>query len=406
MSLLVQDGVVTGTNSVNALPPAGVSVLEGAGMIAAPAFVEPHYHMDKAFAEGAALPGGSLVEQLAASGRAAAAATTASITERAVRIGRLLASRGTAAVRTFADVDPYVGIRAVEALQAAKRQLAGLIDVQVVAFAQHGFFADPAVPALFDRALAMGIDGIGGHPQLEKTIEDGRRQIDRLCGLAMDHGLPVDFHVDETDDPASNWLEPVVRGARAAGLEGKLSLAHCNSLAWKPPSEQARLIDLVAQSRASVVVSPTSGLLFRGQGQPDPRRGIAPVAALLKAGVRVCVGQEIFRSLFSQHLRFPDPLMSGQLLAYVAKLAGTAELRRVFAMLTEESAASLGLARHGPETGARADLVLLECACVEDSLTMPPGTRVLVKGGKLVARSKYLAEVIDPATRAFDPAPR
>lgn len=405
MNLLVRDGLVASTSVPNAMPPEGVSVLNGAGMIVAPAFVEPHYHMDKAFAEGTALPGGSLGEQLSAAGQAAAASSTDAITDRAIRVGRVLASRGVAAVRTFADVDKYVGIRSIEALLEAKLRLSGLIDIQVVAFTQHGLFTDPAVPALLDRALAMGVDGVGGHPQLEATIEDGHRQIERLCGLAREHGLPVDFHVDETDDPASSWLEPVVRGALAAGLAGRLSLAHCNSLAWKPATEQARLIDLLVLARANVVVSPTSGLLFRGQGVPNPPRGIAPVDALLKAGVRVCIGQEIYRSLFSQHLRFPDPLMSGQLLAYVSKMANKSQLRRVFTILTEQAAISLGLGHHGPEPGARADLVLLDSSSVEDSLTLPPGTRVLIKDGKVVARSEFRAQVLDPATQVLGQAP-
>jgi hypothetical protein len=55
--------------------------------------------------------------------------------------------------------------------------------------------------------------------------------------------------------------------------------------------------------------------------------------------------------VFSRHLRFPDPLMTGQLLAYVTKMPDEESLRRVFMMLTEDAGVSLGLDRHGPFPG-------------------------------------------------------
>ncbi|MEQ8968290.1 MAG: amidohydrolase family protein [Azospirillaceae bacterium] len=372
--------------------------LDAAGALAAPPFAEPHYHLDKAFAEAEPLPGGTLAEQLAAIGRAAADTPEATFTERAVRAAGLMVASGVTTIRTFADIDPHVGLRVFRALQEAKRRLSGLVDLQVIAFPQHGLFTEPGIAGNVERAVAEGADGVGGHPQLERDATDGHRQIERVCTLAREAGVPVDFHVDETDDPASAWLAPVVEGALAAGLAGRMSLAHCNSLAWKPHAERASLIALLAQAGATVVVSPTSGLLFRGHGADDPTRGIAPVRALLDGGVRVACGQEIYRSLFSRNLRYPDPLMSGQLLAYMTRMADDAGLERVFAMLTADAPASLGLAPRHLVPGEPADLVLLDGACVQDVLTRPPPARTVIKAGRVIARSRFAAEIAEPGT--------
>ena len=50
----------------------------------------------------------------------------------------------------------------------------GIVDIQVVAFAQDGLVREPGAKRLMAEAMALGADVVGGIPWIEFTDEDAR----------------------------------------------------------------------------------------------------------------------------------------------------------------------------------------------------------------------------------------
>ncbi len=112
-------------------------------------------------------------------------------------------AKGLLAIRSHVDIcDPR--LLAVEALLEVKRRVAPYLDLQLVAFPQDGVLRDPQGMDKLKRALAMGVDVVGGIPHFERTYEQGALSVKLLCELAAEQGKLVDMHCDESDDPLSD----------------------------------------------------------------------------------------------------------------------------------------------------------------------------------------------------------
>ena len=380
-------------------------VLDLEGYVVSPGFVEPHFHLDKCLAAEIALPGGTLGEQLEAFCEAKSRLSAETVAERACRMGRILASRGVVLVRSFADIDQYAELRILEGLKEAKRRLEGLIDVQIVAFPQMGIFTHDNTRRLLEDALEMGVDAVGGHSELESGEADTLRQIDLVFELARAFDIDADFHVDESDSRSSRWLETCARKALEHGFRGRTNLGHGCAIAHQGPEYRRSVYGILKEADATVVSSPTSGLLFRGHGEANPPRGITMVKEMLDYGINMACAQEAYRSVFSRHLRFPDPLFTGQLMAYTAKLSDEEGLETVFRMLTGNGAKALGTPDYGLAEGCRADLVFLKASSIFEALTLLSPERITLKRGRVVARSHFSGSVWDPARETFTDPP-
>ena len=400
VDVAIADGLIRRISEGNgAFEPAEVLDLEG--YVVSPGFVEPHFHLDKCLAAEVALPDGTLAEQLDAFCKAKSHLTAEVVAERAYRMGRILASRGVILVRSFADIDQYADLRILEGLKEAKRRLEGLIDVQLVAFPQMGIFTHGNTRGLLEKALEMGVDAIGGHSELETGKADTLRQIDLVFQLARAFNIDADFHVDESDSRTSRWLEMCARKAIEYGYQGRTNLGHGCSIAHQGPEYRRSVYEILKEADATVVSSPTSGLLFRGHGEANPPRGITMVKEMLDFGINVACAQEAYQSVFSRHLRFPDPLFTGQLMAYTAKLSDEKGLSAVFRMLTGNPAKALRIPDYGLTEGCRADLVFLKASSIFEALTLLSPERMTVKRGRVVARSHFSGSTWDPALETF-----
>ena len=400
VDVTIADGLIRRISEGNgAFEPAEVLDLEG--YVVSPGFVEPHFHLDKCLAAEVALPDGTLAEQLDAFCKAKSHLTAEVVAERAYRMGRILASRGMILVRSFADIDQYADLRILEGLKEAKRRLEGLIDVQLVAFPQMGIFTHGNTRGLLEKALEMGVDAIGGHSELETGKADTLRQIDLVFQLARAFDIDADFHVDESDSRTSRWLEMCARKAIEYGYQGRTNLGHGCSIAHQGPEYRRSVYEILKEADATVVSSPTSGLLFRGHGEANPPRGITMVKEMLDFGINVACAQEAYQSVFSRHLRFPDPLFTGQLMAYTARLSDEKGLSAVFRMLTGNAAKALRIPDYGLTEGCRADLVFLKASSIFEALTLLSPERITVKRGRVVARSHFSGSTWDPALETF-----
>ncbi|MFE7514165.1 cytosine deaminase, partial [Streptomyces sp. NPDC057540] len=145
--LVVVDGRISGGPA-----PHGAKVVDGGGRIALPSLVDAHIHPDKT------TWGGSWVSRRPASAIADYVAQDVElfraqrrpVAERAYGLMSHAVARGTRGMRAHADVAPAYGLAGVEGLAEARERLRHALDVQIVAFPQHGVIRTPGTAALLE----------------------------------------------------------------------------------------------------------------------------------------------------------------------------------------------------------------------------------------------------------------
>jgi cytosine/creatinine deaminase len=160
-------------------------VIDAAGHLVSPPFVDIHFHMDATLSLG--LPrlnvSGTLLEGIALWGELKPLLTYEALVERALRYCDLAVAQGLLAVRTHVDICDD-RLLAVDALLDVKKQVAPYLDLELVAFPQDGYFRSPTAAQNLARALDKGVSIVGGIPHFERTMADGAASVKALCEIA------------------------------------------------------------------------------------------------------------------------------------------------------------------------------------------------------------------------------
>ncbi len=339
--------------------------------LALPAFADLHVHADRAYA-GGPRPPRSLTDAVELVTEVKRASTEEAVRERALRLLRRALAHGTLRVRTHVDVDELVEERALRGVLAARAELAGRLDVEIVAFGTK--LCDPADDDGRRRlvsAVEAGADLLGAVPAFHA---DPEASIAAVLALARELGVRADLHVDETTDPSALGLERVADETLALGLEGRVSASHCCSLASVPEAAARRTIEKVAAAGITVIAQPALNLYLQDRGDRTPReRGMTLVRELLDAGVEVRFGSDNVCDVFYPY-GDADPLES----AFLAALT---------AHVDDEDVLLAGICdgRTRIEAGDPADLVLVDAGSVREALARRPGARTVVRAGEELA---------------------
>src|SRR2546430_4256670 len=210
------------------LDPTGYDALDVTDKLVLSGFVESYIHPDKAFiadrTDGLSA-GGPTAQTLVAELKKAF--TVGDIYRRARRVMELAVRHGCTTMRAHVEVDAYVELRGVEALRRLQVELAGVLDLRLIAFAQEGIFRDGVTQDLLREALKTGLEVLGGCPYMD---EDERRHIDWFFDLAEASGVPLDFHADSSDDPSRLTCDYIAEQTIARGLQGRVTLGHLSTL--------------------------------------------------------------------------------------------------------------------------------------------------------------------------------
>jgi cytosine/creatinine deaminase len=357
--------------------------VDAAGRLALPPFVDPHFHLDSVLA---AVPNhsGTLREGIDNWREyKRTRLTIEDVEERAGRYCERAAAMGIQAIRSHVDVCDS-GLRGVRALVRVRERVRDRIDVQLVAFPQDGYFHDAGVPRQLEQALDLGVDVIGGIPHHERTAELGRDSITRLLELAARRGLPVDMHCDESDDAASRQVEHLAAETIRLGLQGRVTASHVTSMAMMDPYYVSRkLIPLMAEARLAVIANPLINIHLGGRFHHPSPRGMAPIRALLAAGIRVACGQDCNEDPWYP-LGNADMIEVAKMAAHVGHMMGTKDLAAMLETVTTHAAAILGLERYGVAPGCRASLLLLDAATPLEALRTSPRRSLVVRDGRVL----------------------
>ena len=256
-----------------ALAAAAVQEIDAAGQLVSPPFVDAHFHMDSTLSYG--LPrinqGGTLLEGIALWGELKPQLTQEALVERALAYCDWAVAKGLLAIRSHVDVcDPR--LLAVEALLHVKQRVKPWLDLQLVAFPQDGVLRAPGAMDKLKRALDMGVEVVGGIPHFERTMADGAESVRLLCELAVERGLRVDMHCDETDDPLSRHVETLSFHAQRLGLQGRVTGSHLTSMHSMDNYYVSKLIPLMKEAGVAAIANPLINITLQGRHDSYPKR--------------------------------------------------------------------------------------------------------------------------------------
>ena len=383
----VRDGLIVAVEP--ALEAEAGQEIDATDRLVTPPFVDAHFHMDATLTRG--LPrtnrSGTLFEGIQLWGELKPLLTPEAIVERAMTYCDMAIAQGIQAIRSHVDVcdERLVG---VEALLEVKRRVAQYIDLQLIAFPQQGYYRYPNAQKLFQRALDMGVEVVGGIPHFERTMADGTASVTELLEIAAERGLLVDMHCDETDDPMSRHIEMLSRETLRLGLQGRVAASHLTSMHVMDNYFVSKLIPLIAESEIDVIPNPLTNIAVWGDndGSYPKWRGITRVPELNQAGITLAFGQDCVMDPWYAY-GSADMLEVAHMGSHVTAMFGEDEVRACFDAITVNPARIMHLDGYGLEPGRHADMVVLQAADPLEAIRLRATRLAVIRRGEVVART-------------------
>ncbi len=369
---------------IRSVSPAGhaASALPGIdcrGSLLWPAFVDMHTHLDKGHTvPRAPNPDGTWKAALATVATDRAARWTSDDVERRAEFGLACAyAHGTRAMRTHIDTVRPQGAISWPVLARLRQRWSSRVALQLAALVSIDVLSGPEGQGIADLVASHG--GLLGcsvarHPEIDPAL-------DRVFDLARDRGLDLDFHADETDDPAARSLGAIAAATLRHGYEGRVTCGHVCSLALQP--DAAATIALVARAGVAIVSLPMCNLYLQDR-VPDrtPRwRGITLLHELASAGVRVCLASDNTRDPFHAYGDgdmlevFREGVRIGQL-----DHSGF-DWRTVVVTMP---AAVMGIAPGRIAAAQPAEMILFRARTSNELLARSQSDRLVIRGGRAI----------------------
>lgn len=354
------------------------------GRLLIPGLVDAHFHLDKALIyDRAPAQEGTFAEAMRETLALKQAFTVEDMQARARRVLERAIAHGITALRSHVEVDPTLGLRALEALTPLRDAYAWGITLQLAVFAQEGITNLPGEVDLLLQALQQGGDVIGSAPYVDP---DPQRNVQIIFDLAQEFDCDVDFHLDFLDDDEPLLLPFVIEETLRRGWQGRVCVGHMTKLAALEPAALDALAPKLVEAGISVLALPASDLYIMSRKDThNVRRGVAPIHRLGDLGVNVGVAVNNTQNLFTP-FGDGDVLKVCWLLAEVLQLGSDAQQAQCLAMGTTQAARSIGLV-HGITEGNPADLVLLGVKTVPEAIALLPAERLVFKHGTPVANT-------------------
>ncbi|HSV85902.1 MAG TPA: amidohydrolase family protein, partial [Levilinea sp.] len=364
------------------------TVIDAGGGLVTESFVNPHLHLCKVYSldlmDDEALKAyhgegmGKAMTAIKLAARVKEHLTCESMLKNIRRAVAEAALYGCTHMRAFADVDSKVGLEGVRALLLGKEEFKGIVDLQVVAFAQDGIVREPTAAELMRSAIRMGADVVGGIPWIELTEADMEAHIRFIFDLAEEFERPVSMLVDDAGDPGLRTLERMAVETIRRNRQGR-SLAHharAMSLYHRPYLE--KVIALMKKAQMGLVSDPHTGPLH------------ARVKELLGEGVLVCLGQDDISDAYYPFGR-NNMLEVGFINAHMLWMTTRQDIEVLYDMITTRAAQAIGLEQFKLAVGSPANLVVLDAPNVLEAFRYHAAPRWVISHGKIVDTQKMAA---------------
>ncbi len=293
------------------------------------------------------------------------------IIENVRRALALSALHGGTHVRGFADVDSKAQLEGVKALLRAREEFRGIVDLQVVAFAQDGLVREPGALELMRQAMELGADVVGGIPWIEYTEGDIRQHIKQVFDLAEEFDSDVSMLVDDAGDPGLRSLEVMALETVERGWQGRALAHHARAMQLYPKPYFQKVAALLQRAQMGVVSDPHTGPLH------------ARIRDLREEGVLVSLGQDDISDAYYPYGR-NNMLEVAFLVSHLLWMTTRAEMEVLYDMITTQAGKCIGLADFRLSPGSPANLVVLRAADTLEALRDHGRPAHVISHGNLV----------------------
>lgn len=382
-------------------------VIDAAGHLVSPPFVDIHFHMDATLSLG--LPrlnlSGTLLEGIALWGELKPHLTYEALVARALKYCDLAVAQGLLAVRSHVDICDD-RLLAVDALLDVKKQVAPYLDLELVAFPQDGYLRSPTSVDNLARALDKGVSVVGGIPHFERTMQDGAASVTALCEIAAKRGLRVDMHCDESDDPLSRHIETLTYETQRLGLHGRVAGSHLTSMHSMDNYYVSKLLPLMAEAGVAAIANPLINIVLQGRHDSYPkRRGQTRVPEMRPYGINVAFGQDCCMDPWYS-LGSADMLEVAHMGLHVGQMTSRDAMQFCFDAVTTNPAKIMGLAGYGLDVGCNGDLVLLQARDPIEAIRLKATRLAVIRRGKVIAETpaRIGRLALDGRPSSVDPA--
>jgi cytosine/creatinine deaminase len=362
-----------------------VPVIDMGGAMVFPCFIDMHTHLDKGHIwPRASNPDGSFMGALTTVGADREANwTAADVAARMDFALRCAYAHGTRAIRTHIDSIPPQDAISWPVFADMRAKWAGRIDLQAAALAGvdrvelTGNYARTADIV----AEHGGVLGLVTYP-----VPDLRERLRAFFKLAMDRGLEVDFHADETGDASVATLRVIAETVLELGYARPVTVGHCCSLAVQAEAEAFTTLDIVAKAGLNIVSLPMCNMYLQDrQAARTPRwRGITLVHEMKARGINVSFASDNTRDPFYAYgdLDMLEVMREGTRIAHLDH----SDPDWTHAFLTNPARAC-SFAAPSLAAGAPADLIITRARNWTELFARPQSDRIVLRGGRAIDRT-------------------
>jgi cytosine deaminase len=384
----VEGGRIVAVEPSPGSPRPATTTVDGSGRFLLPGLVDSHIHLEKAFLlDRMPREAETLGEAIALTAGLKPGFTREDIRARSIRVIERAVVHGVSHLRCQVEVDDVLGLLAMTTVLELKEEYAARISLEVVVFPQEGIFTQERGAELMREALLLGADVVGGIPYNDR---DAGEHLDFVFSLAEEHGSPLDFHIDLSDDPQQLDILEVIERTERLSMQGRVAVGHLTSLGSVPRDRAREIARSLARAGISVMALPATDVYLNGRADEErPRRGMTPVRLLLDEGVNVVFATNNIQNAFTPFGR-GNILDIARLLAEVCQFGTGADATTVVEMMTTRAARAMGLRDYGLEVGSQADFALFGGTTAREVFLEASHPDAVYKKGLLVAEDGVL----------------
>ncbi|ALI33906.1 cytosine deaminase [Weissella cibaria] len=365
-------------------------VIDAAGKLMVPPFVDPHVHLDSTMTAGDPEwnETGTLFDGIRIWSDRKETLSHEDVKQRAIQALRIQAAHGLQFVRSHVDVtDP--NLTALKALLEVREEVKPWMTLQLVAFPQEGILSFPGGKELMIKAAEMGVDAIGAIPHFEFTREYSVESLHFAFEVAQKYGLLVDAHTDEIDDPASRGLETMATLALETGLKEKVTASHTTAMGSYNDAYVYKLMRLLKMADINFVSNPLINMYLGGRFDTYPkRRGLTRVKELDAEGINVAFGEDDIKDPWY-------PMGNGNMMdvlhmgLHATQIMGYTEIMNSYRFITKNGARTMQVQdSYGIEVGKPANFLIFNAKNWYDALNERAELLYSVHNGNVLVETK------------------
>jgi len=289
--------------------------------------------------------------------------------ERAKKLLDLVLSSGSTHIRTHCNVDPFIGLKNLEAVLSAVETYKDKVSVEIVAFPQHGLLRSKSVTYVRE-ALRMGASLVGGVDPA--TVDDNiEKSLHMVMELAVEANANVDLHIHDPGHLGIFTFKRLAALTEEAGWQGRVTISHALAFADISTKEASEVAEILSHQGISITSSVPIGRTI-------------PIPLLQSKGVSISLGDDSITDHWS-------PFGKGDSLEKAGTLAerfGLSDERSLGQTLGYITGGVTPLNKEGksiwPNVGDNANLVLVDASCSAEAVARRAERKAVIFNGKVV----------------------